>query len=267
VHPFQWTDHHVQDATTDITMVLYGAPNTGKSTFVTALLDGFILRTHEPTPGLEMGTFSVSFGPHRMNVTLYDGAVSRISRVALGLVFVDLSNPNGIEDATRSILGIQVPPTMCVVGTKYDCGSVTENTTLRSFAGSVPGHLVEVDPRQVQVELVVKLLQVIADGDAAVKHKIGRSQALHDIRSKVRLECIPTTEEGLSEMFHRYDVDGIGSINFEEAEALYQEFNQAGFGNCRVELDRIALQSAITSDSSRVTFDQFCLLMCSLARM
>ena len=267
---YDWIDTHLEDPTMTINIALYGATNTGKTTFATALLDGFVLREHEVTRGLETGTFAVALaGGAKINATLFDGAVSRVPLVALGLVFVDLSSPTAIEDAGRSILGIKTPPHMCVVATKGDCGVNVDPVALSDFAGSIPAHLVEIDGRVVQMELVARLMMAMVDADVALRRKTERTQVLRDHRlldNDVERK-IPTTDEGLDALFQRYDLDGNGTIDIKEAEALYEEFNAVGFGNCRAEIAKIQATMSDATDRTRITFNQFCLLMCRLANM
>lgn len=106
-----WLDSHVPDASRSFDIVLSGAPNTGKTTLVTAVADGFILREHIPTDSVEIAHLSVNLGGggtnavDPINITVFDG----VAASSPSLVRKTLSDPSLNTDtkANSSSLTLQ----------------------------------------------------------------------------------------------------------------------------------------------------------------
>lgn len=77
---------------------------------------------------------------------------------------------------------------------------------------------------------------------------------------------VPTDEASLRRLFHRIDTSGDGRISVAEAAAMFEEFNTCGFGDAFVALRDAHYEFGHREPAPYLTFDDFALLMCRLAK-
>lgn len=79
------------------------------------------------------------------------------------------------------------------------------------------------------------------------------------------IEGLPVTDHKLRELFDSYDVNHNGYLEFDEVKKFYRSFENYGLEPTDAEVER-AIRVYAKSADNRVSFDEFCCLVLSLAR-
>lgn len=251
-----------------IRVALCGAANSGKSTFMTCMLDGLVLRDYEPTTAMEVGTFAFELSDgRRVHVTMFDGpGAAELPRLAILIVFVNASTVSALEDAAHEVAEVALPPLTCVITTKTDVGSLVAFEDLDAFAGQLGAHVLEnIDCRTDNTAFLSLLILQMLDGNAAVHRRATRYVEL--LVQKREAEDCAYTNEQLRSLFNQYDPDGNGFVTLQQAEALFRAADRTQLWDAKEAVARILEKYRHGHGGDRVTYEQFCIFMCELARM
>lgn len=298
-----WHEGHFDIATRELDVALIGAANTGKTTFVTSLIDGFILKEHLPTTSLEIAYGSMDFGglDGRTNVTFYDGlltssAASDALTTAVEthgkqrptrtkekqfpcdalLTFIDVCDPFAIEkwEQAWASLPFPVPPHVGIIATKADVvsSSLYSRETLSQLAGEHKGFLEYLDCRVTSANrsLFSRFVAHIRREDAKTRLNLDRQWMIH---TKTVNE-VPHTAQDIELLFHRYDTSGADYISLDAAKTILDDSNVSLFGDsfekCVAYLEKTygpLGRSGGTKNEKVITKDQLGLILCRLNKM
>jgi hypothetical protein len=190
---------HLPNAAYLFRIALLGAARVGKSTFVAATFDDFVLQEYSCTRSLDEGTFSV----HRheygvVNGTVYDGPIiPTLPLCHAVLIVVDMSTPEGVREATDALSACELEHHVKVVLGAKICSesSAAGQTELHEFARSLGAFCHSINPRESQQELLVALCDHLVDQQTNMRASL-RSAALQSERNCqrsnafVHLKCV-----------------------------------------------------------------------------
>eukprot|EP00672_Neobodo_designis_P001125 CAMPEP_0174854954 /NCGR_PEP_ID=MMETSP1114-20130205/32076_1 /TAXON_ID=312471 /ORGANISM="Neobodo designis, Strain CCAP 1951/1" /LENGTH=343 /DNA_ID=CAMNT_0016089663 /DNA_START=160 /DNA_END=1187 /DNA_ORIENTATION=- len=176
-----WRLGYSENNAFSFSLALVGPPMCGKSTFLSATLDGFTLTAYEPTRRTEFGSFSCAFTQHGIaNVVLIDGPTKALFDNAHAvLCFVNLSVDDGVEAARALIATLDLGHKLVVlVGSRIEQkseGSVGTAEDLRQIAQGVNARktvFTIVDPRESHRDLLIAVTEELARQQMAILRDI-----------------------------------------------------------------------------------------------
>eukprot|EP01007_Sphenomonas_quadrangularis_P001235 NODE_2150_length_666_cov_162.529984_g1813_i0.p1 GENE.NODE_2150_length_666_cov_162.529984_g1813_i0~~NODE_2150_length_666_cov_162.529984_g1813_i0.p1 ORF type:complete len:103 (-),score=17.87 NODE_2150_length_666_cov_162.529984_g1813_i0:276-584(-) len=95
------------------------------------------------------------------------------------------------------------------------------------------------------------------------KHNTNRHLSTDELENNIN--GLPVTETRLRELFDQYDTNGNGFIDENEMKNIYKSFENFGVETSEDEVHSIVSKYSVRKDG-KVTFDQFCVIMLSLAQ-
>ena len=185
---------HCDDVDFTFTLAMAGSPNSGKTTFLSATLDDFVILDYEPTRRSEFGTFSVhakSLGS--VNMTLVDGPTRQSFNDAHAYVcFVDLSTRDGIDN-TQQLMSqlVSLHKPIFLLGTKVDlCASPEVHVeALRGLASGTATSSISytvIDAREPHLPLLASIAVHLAQKEKRLQGEV--AQLLNDAARR----CTPS---------------------------------------------------------------------------
>jgi hypothetical protein len=254
----EWYEGHVPECTRDLKVILAGAPNSGKTTFVTSLVDNFVLRQYIPSSDIEIANIALQVNQLSLdgtyNITFLDGiehcALPEVWRkketqksnarplpkdahnASALLTFLDVADPYGVEKWKEAIRDLPVdrPPHIGLLAVKNDIASSSLFSTdaLMDLAGEFGAFFTYLDPRSSSANrlIVARFVAHISLLEEKTKINLERQRLVH----KKNPNLVPHTEEDITLLFHRYDTAGTGFIDLDEARVILSESRLGLFG-------------------------------------
>ncbi|CUE71584.1 Hypothetical protein, putative [Bodo saltans] len=247
----EWFEGHLPESTRDLRIVLAGAPNSGKTTFVTSLVDDFVLRHYVPSSDIEIANIAIRINKFSLNgtfnLTFYDGiehcalperwrkkeslkSTARalpkdVHNSSALLVFLDVADPYGVEKWKEAIrdLPIDRPPHIGLLAVKNDLvsSSLFSTDALMDLAGEFGAFFAYLDPRSGSAnrQIIARFMSHISLLEEKTRINLERQRLVHQ---KIP-NLVPHTEEDITLLFHRYDTAGTGFIDLDEARVILME--------------------------------------------
>ncbi len=250
-------------------IAMLGGSNTGKTSFLAATLDGFILPFHEPTTQLEFGTACLTFPDvfaGKTNLTFIDGIqtpadLEKMSCSA-AILFVDMSSPYGLDEALRIVKEMKLPAHVLVLGTKSDVAALISYDSLYSMAGEVGAFLELTDCRKSNEPILVRFICGIRDHEH-------RNRMQYDLAaaSLATVKYEPMSEHDVVRLFNLYDTQQKGYITVKEARSLFDRCNRTGFGNFDDALRSVSTHHQALVLDGFVNVDMLGILLCRLTAL
>lgn len=302
LHNCAWHDEHHPHGAHSIECLVWGASNTGKTTFVTALVDGFVLRQHVPTTEFEVAHLSLALGEAAervVNLTFFDGLKiwnrdddneeenvhismnrypSSVICVGVVLTFLDVTDPYGVERWKESLAALPVPrpPHLGILAVKNDLlsSSLFSTDSIMDLAGKHGAFFQYIDPRSTSQNraLVAQLVTHILLQQEHTKVNLERQRLIH---SKKPHE-IPHSVEDVDILFHQFDTAGTGFITVEEAEHVLRAhsqvnlFNADGFAKLVSHMVAHCGPLARSRENKQIKLlskDQFAVMLCKVNKL
>ena len=250
-------------------IALLGGPNTGKTSFLSGTLDGFILPFHEPTTQLEYGTAFLNFADAfagKTVLTFVDGIHSSDELVkakcCAAILFVDVSSPFGLDEALRIVKEMKLPTHVLVLGTKSDVGTLVSYDALYSLAGSIQAFLELTDCRKSNEPLLVKFVCGMRDQEQRNRMQFELAAA-----SKAAVPREPSSENDVAALFNLFDTQQKGYITVQEARSLFDRCNHTGFGDFDESLARVSTRHRALARDGIVNADMLGIILCRLTSL
>jgi signal recognition particle receptor subunit beta len=261
------------DAMRQLDIALIGAPNTGKTTFVTSLVDGFVLREYHPTTLMEVGSIGCDLGGinGRVNVNLWDGPIAAYCRskaccpFGCLFVFLDVSCPYAIETAASAIeaLDADLPPHIVVVAAKGNLAAsdpVVSIEDLHHFAGSHGAYVASLDPRAGNRAFLAQFVASVIESEVHQRLILDRqfvcvSEAPHEY---------PTCERDIDLLFYSVDTLGTGLVAIGKAREIFERYNRAGFLPFEDAIGFLDKTAGVHRHRTALNKEEFALLMFKL---